>query len=54
MRPIASAVDYPYSPRGDGNNSQAVRIVLFLAQLITLIPREGTETRLARFSFGET
>ena len=36
-------VDYPYSPRGDGN------LVVFckhnnLLLLITLIPREGTET----------
>ena len=36
-------VDYPYSPRGDGN-STAMLSWLSNFLLITLIPREGTET----------
>ena len=42
-------VDYPYSPRGDGNVKKK-RQTIDADGLITLIPREGTET--TRLTFG--
>ena len=47
----SSNVDYPYSPRGDGNGKSALERPLRTSQLITLIPREGTETRYRLLTF---
>ena len=43
--PARQRVDYPYSPRGDGNYNASGEILAEFRKLITLIPREGTETR---------
>lgn len=42
-------VDHPYSPRGDGDSqTSSTSISTETTRLITLIPREGTETRMLK------
>lgn len=40
------SVDYPYSPRGDGNLDRFAWVTMGIRELITPIPREGTSSML--------